>query len=207
MAKNSTKVWIFILLTSLILLVLGYNLGDRLGLFAGFIMAILLNALVFWFGENHLLSVMKARRLKGQDPWGANDIARKMSLELGLPSPAIYVISHPSVSAFCVGHSWKRGSLCVTQGLLQNFSTSELEAVIAHQLCQIRRLDTFSFGVSSTLANSVVGIGQLLDSLIPTNFFGQHRQKPFLNLFSPLDRKSTRLNSSHLDLSRMPSSA
>lgn len=186
MVKSSTKVWIFILSTSLFMLILGYNIGDRLGLFICFILAIFLNALVFWYGENHLLTKMKARPLKGQDPWGANDLARLMSLELGLPPPAIYAIPHDSISAFCVAHAWKRGSLCLTQGLLQNLSRLEMEAVIAHQICQIRRLDTFSFGVSSTLANAVVGIGQVLDSLLPTNFLAKRKQRPFLNLFSPL---------------------
>lgn len=184
--RNSTKVWIFILSTSLFLLILGYNLGERVGLLVGFLLAILLNALVFWYGENRLLVLMQASRLRGQDSWGVLDTVQKMADELGLPTPSVYLTPHLSVSAFCVGHTWKRGSLCFTTGLLQNFSSEEVEAVVAHQLCHIRRLDTFSFGVSSTMANSVVGIGQFLDSFWPANFVSARKQKPFLSLFSPL---------------------
>ncbi len=184
--KNPTKVWIFILSTSLFLLVLGYNVGDRLGLLFGFLSALLLNALVFIYGENHLLTKMKAKKLSGQDPWGLLDLVKKLSAEIGLLPATIYTTNHHSVSAFCVGHTWKRGSLCFTMGLLETLDAKELEAVVAHQLCHIRRLDTFGFGVSSTLANSIVGIGQFLDSFWPARWIGIKNQKPFLYLFSPL---------------------
>ena len=62
----------------------------------------------------------------------------------------------------------------------QTLEEDELEAVVAHQLCHIRRLDTFGFSVSSTLANSVVGLGQFLDSFLP------QKLRFFAPLFSPL---------------------
>ncbi|HWU42695.1 MAG TPA: hypothetical protein VN132_04625, partial [Bdellovibrio sp.] len=47
MQDTSTKVWFFILSTSLALLVLGYQFGERLGLMIGFLLAVLLNFMVF----------------------------------------------------------------------------------------------------------------------------------------------------------------
>lgn len=186
MTNNSTKVWIFVLGTSFFLLILGYNLGSRVGLLLGFLAALVLNALVFFYGESHLLAVMQAERLSGQDPWDLIGQVKRKSEELGLPAPAIYLTPHASVSAFCVGHSWKRGSICFTRGLLQVLTPAELDAVVAHQLCHIRRLDTFSFGVSSTLANAIVGLGQVLDSFWPTNFLRQKKQHLiFSSLLSP----------------------
>lgn len=184
--KNSTKVWLFILTTSLFLLILGYNLGDRLGLLIGFLMAIILNVLVFFYGENHLLKSLHAQKLIGQDGWGMIDTVTKICNDLQIPKPTIYLAKHNACSVFSVGHSWKNSSLCVTTGLLENFSGKDLEAIIAHQVCHIRRLDTFSFGVSSTLANAVVGIGQFLDKFWPPNLILKKKQKIFLNLFSPL---------------------
>ncbi|XGC79936.1 M56 family metallopeptidase [Bdellovibrio bacteriovorus] len=167
MINNNTKVWLFILFSSLALLIAGYQLGERLGLSIGFLLALLLNFFVFFYGENRVLGKLNAKRVKGQDAWGVIDIVERVSQELRIPAPAIYITPHSSANAFCVGHSWKRGSLGFTEGLLKTFSERELTAVVAHQLCHIRRLDTFAFGASSTLANSVVGIGQFLDSLLP----------------------------------------
>lgn len=167
MVTNSTKVWIFIVLTSLALLVIGYQWGERLGLLIGFILAILFNFLVFFYGENRMLVKLKARILKGQDAWGLIDTVKALSDKLDMPAPTIYITPHDSVSAFCVGHSWKNSSLCFTTGLAQKLSREEIEAVVAHQLCHIRRLDSFAFGVTSTLANSIVGTGQFIDSFLP----------------------------------------
>src|SRR5690606_18645467 len=62
----------------------------------------------------------------------------------------------------------------------------EIKAVVAHQVCQIRRLDTFGFGVASIIANSLMGLGQILDHFWPPNFFFAKKQRPFLTLLSPL---------------------
>ncbi|MNL27203.1 hypothetical protein D3C87_1487790 [compost metagenome] len=65
--------------------------------------------------------------------------------------------------------------------MVQKLNQEELEAVVAHQLCHIRRLDSFTFSVSSTLANSICGIGVFLDSFLPS------KMRPFfMTLFSPL---------------------
>lgn len=180
MLNNNTKVWIFILSSSFALLLLGYQLGERLGLFVGFLLALTVNFFVFFYGESHVLARLNARRVKGQDAWGLLEKVQRLSEKLQMPPPAVYVTPHASVNAFCVGHSWKRGSLGFTAGLLKNFNDQELEAVVAHQLCHIRRLDTFAFGVSSTIANSVVGMGQFLDSFMPYNL------KLFMPMLSPV---------------------
>ena len=181
MGSNSTKVWIFILSSSLALLIIGYQLGERVGLLIGFLAALLLNFFVFFYGESRALSRLDAKRLKGQDAWGLIDMVEKLSVKLGLPSaPAVYLIPHTSSNAFCVGHSWKIGSLGFTYGLVQKMNPEELEAVVAHQLCHIRRLDSFAYSVSSTLANSVVGLGQFLDSFLP------YRLHFFMPLLSPV---------------------
>ncbi len=167
MNNNSTKVWVFILTSSLLFLVIGYQVAERLGLLIGFLAAITLNFFVFVYGESRALSRLDAKRLKGQDAWGLNEKVERLSMKLGFQAPSIYLTPHRSANAFSVGHSWKKGSLGFTLGLVQKLSAEELEAVVAHQLCHIRRMDSFSFSVSSTLANSVVGIGQFLDAFIP----------------------------------------
>lgn len=180
MMNNNTKVWVFILASSLAMLILGYQLGGRLGLLVCFFLALLLNFFVFFYGESRVLSKLKAQRIRGQDAWGLQDTVERLSTQLEIPAPSVYITPHESVNAFCVGHSWKRGALVFTVGLLNKFNEAEIEAVIAHQLCHIRRLDTFAFGVSSTLANSVVGLGQFLDNLLP------YKLKFFMPLLSPL---------------------
>ena len=61
--------------------------------------------------------------------------------------------------------------------------------------------------LGNTIALSSFGLAEALPYVIPTLKM-QHQAKRELEKFPPdLDRKSTRLNSSHSTLSRMPSSA
>lgn len=180
MINNNTKVWIFILISSLALLIIGYQVGERLGLLIGFLLAVSMNFFVFFYGESRVLSKLKAKRLKGQDAWGLIAKVEKMSAQVGMPAPAVFVTPHASANAFCVGQSWKRSSLAFTIGLLETLNDAELDAVVAHQICHIRRLDNFAFGVSSVFANSIVGLGQFLDSVLP------YKLQFFMPLLSPI---------------------
>lgn len=169
--NNSTKVWLFILSTCLFLLVIGYQFGGRLGLFIGFLMALGFNLLIFFFGENHLLKKMKCVRLKGQDAWGLNETAEKVSNLLGVTPPKIYLFSTSQVTSFCTSPRMGAGSIAFSEGLLKKLSPSEVEAVVTHQICQINQMDSFGFSASSTLANAVVGFGQQLDQFLPLPIF------------------------------------
>ena len=187
MVSNSTKVWVFIIGICLFFLVLGYRLGDRLGLLVGLLSAIILNVLIFFYGEAHILNLLKVRLSEGQDPWGVQPLIQDYSYRLGLKRlPRLYLLEENSAVAFCIGIAWRQPCICISEGLLKRFTERDLRAVVAYQIGHIRRMETFGFGVTSILANTLVGLGQLLDQAWPPNFFLDNKQKPFLAILSPL---------------------
>lgn len=199
MTVNSTKVWIFILISSLTLLILGYELGERIGLFVGFLCAVSLNFFVFFYGESNILLSLHAKQIKGQDAWGLEEILEKYSAHLGIHPPDLYLVPSETETAFCVNHLWRKGSLAITTGLVKNFSKEDLEAVLAYQLCSLNKLDSFMVGVTSTLANALVGLGLLLDHFWPPNYFllRSQKQKPFLRLLTPVGWGLIKLANGH----------
>lgn len=186
MKSNSTKVWLFILLTSIALLIIGHQLAGRLGLFVGLFLALSMNFFLFFYGENRLLEKLGAKRWKGQDPWGLNPLLIKTCTNLMIKKPMLCVFEHPSATAFSIGLPWGRSSVAFSTGLLKKLSPPEIEAILVHQVCHIQRLDSFLFGISSLLANSLVGFGDFLDQFWIPNFFFQRKQKIFRTLLSPL---------------------
>jgi heat shock protein HtpX len=187
MFANSTKVWIFIISVCLFFLLVGYRVGDRAGLLLGLILAVILNVLIFFYGEAHILSLLPVRISEGQDPWGLGLLVEDYAYRLGLRRlPKIYVLESQATVAFCVSIAWRTPCICISEGLLKRFSSEDLRVVMAHQIGHVRRMDTFGFGVTSILANTFVGVGQLLDQWWPLNFFLDKKQKPFLTLLSPL---------------------
>lgn len=186
MLSNETKVWVFMVSSCLGLLFLGQHFGGRLGLFMGLLLALALNTLVFLWGESKILQRFQARRLEGVDPWGVLLLVEKLSHQMGLSVPALFLVDAKTPTAFSVGFSLRRPCLCLSTGLLEKLNTQELEAVLAQQLCHISRMDSFFFGISSVLANTLMNFGQFLDAIWPPNFFFEKKQKPFLTLLSPL---------------------
>jgi heat shock protein HtpX len=199
MISNSTKVWIFILISSLTLLMLGYEMGERLGLLVGFAVAVALNFFVFFYGESQVLASLHAKEVKGQDPWGLQEMISKYADHVGLAYPTVYWIPAQTETAFCVSHSWRKGSLVVSSGLLENFGKEDLEAVIAYQVCYLKKMDSFLFGVTTTLANALIGLGRLADHFWPPNYFllANQKQKPFLKFLAPLGWAIVKLSSPH----------
>ena len=68
----------------------------------------------------------------------------------------------------------------------------------------IGRSEYFSISENAALKDTVL---PFLNSLKSAKGYEEYAQQLTYNYQNNLDRKSTRLNSSHLDLSRMPSSA
>lgn len=186
MFSAGTKVWVFLLALSVSVLIFGQHFGGRLGLLIGFLFAVALNTTVFFLGESRLLNSLNARPLLGRDPWGLRERVAALCARLEMPPPSLYLMDSPTATAFSVAFPGRVPCLCVSTGLLEKFDDLETDAVLAQQLCTIQRMDSFGFGVTGLLANTLLGIGQLLDLLWPPNFFLGRKQKPFLTLVSPL---------------------
>lgn len=187
LTRASLKVWLFLVVLALLHLFIGYRIAGRLGLFFGLMMAVTLTVLIFYYGSAHLLEKFQAKKLAGQDPWGLLEIAVRYSRLLGIACPSVFVAPSEKVFSFSLGHTWDMGAVCLSQGALEKLSSEEIEAVLVHQICHIRRLDTFAFGATSSLAHSLVGLATILDRAWPVNWFqAGMKQKPFLILISPL---------------------
>lgn len=182
----STQVWLFLIIVSLAALIVGYQAGGRLGLFAGLVAAVFLHVFIFIFGDSRLMRTIHATPVKGQDPWDLNEKLSAISLRLGLNTPNLSLVDSESALAFSVGQPWKRGHVVLSTGLLQKLSSAEIDAVLAHQLGHLHHMDSFRFGAVTGSARLVLGLAHFLDFLWIPNFWLKQKQEPFLAALSPL---------------------
>jgi heat shock protein HtpX len=92
-------------------------------------------------------------------PLGAErlaDMCEGLCAALGLPVPELRVLPDRSLNAIAIGRRHDDAAIVVTAGLVDRLERIELEAVIAHELAHIKRLDM----ATSALAGS--GLGRLL---------------------------------------------
>lgn len=186
MVPSRTKVILFLIFLSVVILVIGQHFGGRLGLLLGFLLAVGINSTLFFFGQNQMLKKMHAKPLLGRDAWGLNDLVKKLAQDLHTPVPRLYLIESSSPTAFSFGLDQNQACLCVTTDLLARFSRPELEAILAHQLCQLSRNDSFSFAVFSILTYSLIAVSELADALLPTQLFTKRPHRFFQYLAYPL---------------------
>ena len=113
-------------------------------------------------------------------------------------------------------------TFCLNLGGIANISFQEQNKRIAFDICPVNIVlnafaekfnSAFAYDANGDIARSGVVIDTLLQALNNLKYYQQHYPKSLgkewvdANIFPLLDRKSTRLNSSHSTLSRMPSSA
>jgi heat shock protein HtpX len=196
--KNGTKVWLFLIALSLCSLIFGYKVGDRLGLLFTFLTTLAFLTLIVTSSPAKLLKKLNATELHGQDPWNLNERAVDWAHRLGMRAPRVFVMNQPTASAFSLGHPWRTPVVCLSSGLLKKLSQEEVDAVLVYQICHIFRTDTFVFGISSILADSLMSLAEFLDFWWPPKHWKKlnqwKNQKPFSLLIAPLAWLFIRLN-------------
>ncbi|MFZ2199304.1 MAG: M48 family metallopeptidase [Microgenomates group bacterium] len=86
------------------------------------------------------------------------NIVQNLSGVAGIPVPKIAVIDSPALNAFATGRDPDHGTICVTQGLLDKMSRTEIEGVVAHELSHIRNYDTRLMTIVAILVGSIAMI-------------------------------------------------
>ncbi len=112
--------------------------------------------------------------LRAVDAERLMDLSEGMCAVLGLPLPQLRVLPDDAPNALVVGRRHEDAVLVVTIGLVNLLGRIEMEAVIAHELAHVKRLDI----VTGTLSTTT--LGQLVCSLggaRSTNWLlGSHRE-------------------------------
>lgn len=196
------KVRVTMVLLSMILLIGGYQVADRYGLLFGFFFALALNALAFFYDELHLSQLFPNQELEGQDAWGLNHNAARLSQKIGAPRPRMHLIHKPEPIAFSVGLTPSRSRIYVSEGLIKKLSSDELEAVLTYEIQRVRLQMTSAATLSSTLAGIFAKLASTFDSFLFLRVLRRKRPgqiQPALILFSPLIAITVRLFCSRHD--------
>jgi uncharacterized protein (DUF58 family) len=103
--RSSLKVWVFLSLISVTLMVAGQRLGERHGLLAGFLIALAINAAIFFYGEVRLLKRFPNELLEGQDPWGLLSRLEALSARAAIAVPRLFLIHVHTPITLSIGMS------------------------------------------------------------------------------------------------------
>jgi len=146
-----------------LLLLMGYFLGLYFldsgtgGMIIALILWAVMNLVAFFQGDNIMLALSKARKIKRDDYPRLYNIVEEMRIASGLKKmPDIYIIDDPALNAFATGRNPNRASIAVTSGLLQKLNRDELQGVIGHEIAHVNNRDVLLMTLCGILLGTIV---------------------------------------------------
>ncbi len=146
-----------------LLLLMGYFLGLYFldsgtgGVIIALIIWAVMNLVAFFQGDNILLALSKARKIKRDDYPRLYNIVEEMKIASGLERmPDIYIIDDPALNAFATGRDPNRAAIAVTSGLLQKLNRDELQGVIGHEIAHVNNRDVLLMSLCGILLGTIV---------------------------------------------------
>lgn len=161
---NRRKSWMLMLAMALLLLGLGYALGELLGqgagplgLFAALVVWISMSLAGYFAGGRIMMAVSGARRLSREDHPLLWNVVEEMCIASGLAKiPDLYLIDSDVPNAFASGRGPEHAAVAVTAGLLETLDRDELQGVIAHELAHVHHRDVLYMTMAGVMLGTIV---------------------------------------------------
>jgi heat shock protein HtpX len=131
-----------------------------IGAIAG-VLAFLVALVGYYSGDDMILAVSRARRIKHKDDPELFNIVEEMAIAAGLPMPRVYLIRDKSPNAFATGRDPEHASIAVTTGLREKLNREELQGVIAHEMSHVQNYDIRLMLLMAVLVGTVVMLADL----------------------------------------------
>ena len=161
--SNRIRSVVLVAMMAALLLAVGYLLGLAFldspvgGLAIALVILVVLNLVAFFQGDNIMLAISRARKIKPDDHPRLYNIVEEMKIASGLEQmPDIYIIDDPAMNAFATGRDAKHASVAVTSGLLQALNRDELQGVIGHEIAHIKNRDVLLMSLCGVLLGAIV---------------------------------------------------
>ena len=136
--NKSYVAWTILAVFSFSLMFAGKELGGRQGLLAGFILAIIANSLVYFYGDMRLKRLFSSKSVQGQDPYQVESIVNGLALKLHMPTPQVYICELSTATAFSTSKSSDSASILLSKPLLEKLDKEELRSVLAFEMLKIK---------------------------------------------------------------------
>jgi heat shock protein HtpX len=152
---NTLKTAFLLTLMTLIAIGIGDWLGGRNGMVYAFVIAAAMNFFSYFFSDKLALAMNGARPVTREQLPRVYQVVEKLTQQVGLPMPRIYVIPSDSPNAFATGRNPSHAAVAVTEGILRLLDDEELEGVLAHELGHVRNRDILISSVAATMAGAI----------------------------------------------------
>lgn len=97
---------------------------------------------IAWFGHTKFIQLATGSKpLERRENKRVYNLVENLCIQLGTPTPKVFVIEDDSLNAFASGINNKTYAISLSRGIITKLNDEELEGVIAHELTHIRNRD------------------------------------------------------------------
>jgi heat shock protein HtpX len=155
------RTWLLIAgLTALLIAIGGAIGGGALWLFVA--LAVLMNVGGYWFSDKLALKASRARPLQPGEVPELERIAGFLAQRANVPVPRLYVIPSDQPNAFATGRDPQHAAVAVTEGLLHQLPTDEVQGVLAHEFAHIKNRDILVSSIAAMVAGAISAVATVL---------------------------------------------
>lgn len=168
---NKLKSAIIVVFFFVFILISVYFISQALGIYMGYepsgigflgiglIVSGLSTFVSYYFSDKIVLGISGARIANSDEDKLFTSVAENICIGAGLPKPKLYIIEDSAPNAFATGRDPEHAVVCVTTGLLEKLTRTELEGVIAHELTHVKNLDIRLMSIVSVMVGLVALLG------------------------------------------------
>ena len=155
---------VFLLMAGLtaLLVVFGQMLYGSGGAVMFFIIAAVMNLLMYWFSDRVVLKMYKARVIARADAPELYDMVDRLRQRAGLPMPVVAIAPSEQPNAFATGRNPEKAVVCFTAGILKLVQRDELEGVTAHELAHIKHRHMLVGALAATMAGAIAMLANVV---------------------------------------------
>lgn len=129
-----------------------------------------------WMAKHMTGAVVISNPRSNIERWLISTVEKQAQI-VGVKMPEVAIFPSPSMNAFATGASKNNSLMAVSQGLLDNMSQGEVEAVIGHEMSHIANGDMVTLTLIQGVVNTFVVflsriIGHVVDRVILKNNHG-----------------------------------
>jgi len=155
------RTWLLIAgLTALLIAIGGVIGGGALWLFVA--LAVLMNVGGYWFSDKLALKASRARPLERGEIPELERIAGFLAQRANVPVPRLYLIPSDQPNAFATGRNPEHAAVAVTEGLLRQLPTDEVQGVLAHEFAHIKNRDILVSSIAAMVAGAISAVATVL---------------------------------------------
>jgi heat shock protein HtpX len=156
---------LFFVLTGLLMLI-GYAIGLYFGdpltfMLLGLVLAGVVNFVSYYWSDSIVVRMSRAKIIQESENPTLYRVVQKVAQEAQIPMPRVGIVNSPQPNAFATGRGPSKAVVVATSSILQTLNTTELEAVISHEIGHVIHRDVLTSSVAATIAGVISYIGNI----------------------------------------------